>query len=118
LTQTRRKRPHHLERQWGRFDVALTRNDGLSSNVRPLDLVSGVKGYALRRRTVANMKVEGAMQTPDGEWRVEIVRRGRDRWYRIVHGDDVIDRLSIATVQRILAEADVDVGDLVDVDVA
>ena len=32
--------------------------------------------------------VEGAMQTPDGAWRVEIVRRGHGRWYRIVHGDE------------------------------
>jgi bifunctional non-homologous end joining protein LigD len=34
--------------------------------------------------------------------------------YRIVHGDDVIDWLAIGTVQRILAEAGVDVGDLED----
>jgi bifunctional non-homologous end joining protein LigD len=59
-------------------------------------------------------EVEGAMQTPDGAWRVEVVRRGRDRWYRIVHGDDVLDWLAIGTVQRILAEAGVDVGDLED----
>lgn len=48
--------------------------------------------------------VEGAMQTPDGAWRVEIVRHGRTRWYRIVHGGDVYDWLSIAAVERILAE--------------
>lgn len=53
-------------------------------------------------------KVEGAMQTPDGEWRVEIVRRHRTRWYRIVHGEDVLDWLSISAVERILAEAGVD----------
>jgi hypothetical protein len=52
--------------------------------------------------------VEGAMQTPDGVWRVEAVRRGRTRWYRIVHGDEVLDRLSIAAVERILDEAGVD----------
>ena len=52
--------------------------------------------------------VEGAMQTPDGAWRVEVVRRGRSRWYRIVHGDDVADRLSIGAVERILDEAGVD----------
>jgi bifunctional non-homologous end joining protein LigD len=44
------------------------------------------------------------MQTPDGRWRVEVVRRGRTRWYRIVHGEDVLDWLSIAAVERILAE--------------
>ena len=52
--------------------------------------------------------VEGAMQTPDGAWRVEIVRRGRSRWYRIVHGEDVVDWLSISAVERILDEAGVD----------
>jgi bifunctional non-homologous end joining protein LigD len=53
-------------------------------------------------------EVEGAMQTPDGAWRVEVVRHGRTRWYRIVHGEDVIDWLSIAAVERILEEAGVD----------
>jgi bifunctional non-homologous end joining protein LigD len=59
--------------------------------------------------------VEGTLQTPDGQWRVEIVRRGRTRWYRIVHGDDVIDWLSIAAVERILEEAGVDMAQLVEV---
>jgi bifunctional non-homologous end joining protein LigD len=61
--------------------------------------------------------VESAMQTPDGQWRIEIVRRGRSRWYRIVRGeqDSVLDWLSITAVQRILAEAGVDIGNLVDV---
>jgi hypothetical protein len=53
---------------------------------------------------VSTGEIEGAMQTPDGAWRVEIVRRGRTRWYRIVHGEDVLDWLSIAAVERILAE--------------
>ena len=59
--------------------------------------------------------VMGAMQTPDGAWRVEVVRRGNTRWYRIVHGDDVLDRLSIATVERILDAAGVDRHLLVEV---
>jgi hypothetical protein len=58
--------------------------------------------------------IEGAMQTPDGAWRVEVVRRGRTRWYRILHGEDEVDWLSIAAVQRILAEAGVDMAGLVD----
>jgi bifunctional non-homologous end joining protein LigD len=58
--------------------------------------------------------VEGAMQTPDGAWRVEIVRRARTRWYRIVHGDSVIDWLSIAAVERILDDAGVDRRSLVE----
>ena len=54
------------------------------------------------------------MQTPDGAWRVEVVRRGRTRWYRILHGADEVDWLSIAAVQRILAEAGVDMGGLIE----
>jgi bifunctional non-homologous end joining protein LigD len=66
--------------------------------------------------TVARVEtVEGTLQTPDGQWRVEIVRRGRTRWYRIVHGEDVIDWLSIAAVERILDEAGVDMAQLVEV---
>jgi bifunctional non-homologous end joining protein LigD len=56
------------------------------------------------------------MQTPDGRWRVEVVRRGRTRWYRIVHGEDVLDWLSIAAVERILDVAGVDRHLLVPVD--
>jgi hypothetical protein len=52
--------------------------------------------------------IEGAMQTPDGAWRVEVVRRRNTRWYRIVHGEDVLDWLSIAAVERILDEAGVE----------
>jgi hypothetical protein len=44
--------------------------------------------------------VEGAMQTPDGLW-------------RIVHGDNVMDWLPIAAVQQILADAGVDMGGLI-----
>ncbi len=52
------------------------------------------------------------MQTPDGAWRVEIVKRGRARWYRILHGDNEVDWLTIAAVQRILTEAGIDKADL------
>jgi hypothetical protein len=52
------------------------------------------------------------MQTPDGAWRVEIVKRGRTQWYRVVHEENVLDWLSIAAVQRILGEAGVDLADL------
>jgi hypothetical protein len=60
--------------------------------------------------------VDGAMETPDGLWRVEIVRRSGTRWYRIAHGEDVFDWLSIAAVERILDEAGVDRHTLVEVD--
>jgi hypothetical protein len=60
------------------------------------------------------MKIEGALQTPDGAWRVEIVRRGKSRWYRILHGDNAVDWLSIAGVERLLGEAGVGMADLVE----
>ena len=58
---------------------------------------------------------EAALQTVDGAWSVEIVKRGQARWYRIVHGDNETDWLSIAAVERILAEAGIDMADLADV---
>ncbi|MEU8663609.1 non-homologous end-joining DNA ligase [Actinoplanes philippinensis] len=62
----------------------------------------------------ASGRVQGAFETPDGRWRVEAVQRGRDHFYRLLHGDNVIDGLAIATVQRLLAEAGVDIADLVE----
>ena len=60
--------------------------------------------------------VEGGMRTPDGAWRVEVVRRKGTRWYRIVHGEEVHDWLSIAAVERILDQAGVDRRLLVEID--
>jgi hypothetical protein len=59
--------------------------------------------------------IEYAMQTPDGAWRVEVIKRGRTRRHRVIHGDNELDWLSIAAVQRILTEADVDLADLTEV---
>jgi hypothetical protein len=56
--------------------------------------------------------IEYAMRTPDGAWRVEVIKRGRTRWYRITHQDNELDWLSIAAVQRILSEAGIDMADL------
>jgi bifunctional non-homologous end joining protein LigD len=41
--------------------------------------------------------------------------RSRTWWYRLRHGDDEIDWLTIGEVTRLLAEAGVDLADLVDV---
>jgi bifunctional non-homologous end joining protein LigD len=50
-------------------------------------------------------RITGAMQTPDGYWRVEVYRSGREHWYRVLHGTTVVhDRAAIGTVQRILGE--------------
>jgi hypothetical protein len=66
------------------------------------------------------MIVEGAMETPDGVWRVEAIRRGRERWFRIIRREpidreSIIDWLTIASVERILDEAGVSLAELVDV---
>lgn len=58
------------------------------------------------------------MQTPDQAWRVEIIRRRgqRTRWYRLVcAGQEPAEWLSIAAVERILADAGVDIASLVPV---
>lgn len=46
------------------------------------------------------------MQTPDGYWRVEVVKYGRrERWFRILHASTVVaEKASIATVQQILGD--------------
>ena len=61
--------------------------------------------------------IVGAMRTPDGLWRVEAVRKGRQNWYRILRaGELYADLLSIAAVERILREdAGVDIATLVPV---
>jgi bifunctional non-homologous end joining protein LigD len=60
----------------------------------------------------------GAMQTPDGAWRVEVYRQPRSRlwWYRLVHtaDDSTVEGLSIGSVQRLLDEAGYDIADLID----
>lgn len=51
--------------------------------------------------------IEGVLQTPDGYWRVEVVRTGRkQRWFRVWHASTLVqDRAALATVQRILGDA-------------
>lgn len=63
------------------------------------------------------MVILGAMQTPDGSWRVEAVRDRGGLWYRVVHGGQVhADGLAIASVERIMRdEAHVTMGALVEV---
>jgi bifunctional non-homologous end joining protein LigD len=57
------------------------------------------------------------MQTSDGEWQVEVYRQPQSRtyWYRLKHGDNVVEGLSIASVERLLAEAGYDMADLTEV---
>lgn len=51
--------------------------------------------------------IEGVLETPDGYWRIEVVKFGRsDHWYRISHGATLVqERASLAGVQRILGDA-------------
>jgi bifunctional non-homologous end joining protein LigD len=59
-------------------------------------------------------RVEGAMQTPDGAWRVEALRSGATPWYRVVHAGNVVDWLTIADVERLLDRAGIDISKLRD----
>jgi bifunctional non-homologous end joining protein LigD len=45
-------------------------------------------------------QIHGAMQTLDGAWRVEAVGDGATHWYRIIHGDNTIDWLTITDVEH------------------
>jgi hypothetical protein len=58
------------------------------------------------------------MQTPDGAWRVEAVHIGTSHWYRLIHGDNTIDWLTIVDVERLLHRAGVDMSDLTDTEPA
>ena len=60
--------------------------------------------------------VGSVMETADGQWRVEVYREPRTQtyWYRLIHGENVVEGLSIGSVQRLLAEAGYDFADLID----
>lgn len=61
------------------------------------------------RRSVALVEpiIEGALESPDGYWRVEVVKFGpRQRWFRVLHAATVVEeKASLATVQRIVGDA-------------
>jgi bifunctional non-homologous end joining protein LigD len=57
-------------------------------------------------------EVEGAMQTSDGSWRVDIIRGASGLGYRVVHHDNVIDWLSLTDVEDLLRSAGIDMSDL------
>jgi hypothetical protein len=52
----------------------------------------------------ATLQIDGAMQTPDGAWRVEAVQSGTIQWYRVIHGDNTIDWLTITDVEHLLGD--------------
>lgn len=67
------------------------------------------------RASVGWVKIRGALETPDGKWRVEVVQHRGQVFYRLLHGENVVDGLAIATVQRLLEEAGVDMAELIEV---
>jgi bifunctional non-homologous end joining protein LigD len=52
------------------------------------------------------------MHTPGGAWQVDIMQREGSQWYRISHGGNVFDWLTVDALRRILHEAGIDVADL------
>ena len=72
-----------------------------------------------RRHPASNVPVpatvEGALATPDGHWRVEVIRRDGLRPYRLLQAHNVIEGLELAAVEQLLARAGVDLGDLVEI---
>ncbi|MFB9451849.1 non-homologous end-joining DNA ligase [Dactylosporangium vinaceum] len=59
-------------------------------------------------------EVTGSLQTADGAWRVDIVRHHGIGWYRLIHGNSVVDRLQLPDLQQLLHAAGVDLADLTD----
>jgi len=60
----------------------------------------------------APLEVVGAMSTRDGAWRIEVLRRARREWCRLVHGADVVDDLDMAQALQLLTAAGVEVASL------
>lgn len=57
-----------------------------------------------------------ALETPDGRWRVEVVQRGAQVKYRVLHdGEEQIGWGSIAAIEHLLAKRGVSMADLSEV---
>lgn len=63
------------------------------------------------------VRIIGGLRTADGQWQVQVVQDGRRTFYRLIHGKDVTDRLAIATLERLLRGAGVDMAEMVEVPV-
>ena len=62
------------------------------------------------------MKILGAMGTPDGRWRFEAVRVGREQQYRMFRDGELLPyRGAMGTFERLLTDDGYDMADLVDV---
>ncbi|MEV4709331.1 non-homologous end-joining DNA ligase [Actinoplanes sp. NPDC049316] len=67
---------------------------------------------AVRDRAAAEAVVKGRMVTPDGGWRVEVVSRHGVESFRIVHGDNVVEGLDLAAVEKLLTAQGIDMRSL------
>jgi bifunctional non-homologous end joining protein LigD len=56
--------------------------------------------------------VVGSMHTPDRAWQVDIMQRNHSQWYRITHGENTFDWLTVDAVQHILHQAGIDLAQL------
>ncbi|WP_433616853.1 non-homologous end-joining DNA ligase [Dactylosporangium sp. CA-139114] len=63
-------------------------------------------------RLPAPLEVIGAMSTPDGAWRIEVIRQAHRGWCRLVHCADVVDDLDMDQALQLLTVAGVDVATL------
>lgn len=61
--------------------------------------------------------VTRAVQTRDGLWRVEVTQVGQQAWCRILRAGRIYGQLDVATTERVLARAGVDLVDLEPVEV-
>ncbi|GAA2617188.1 hypothetical protein Adu01nite_47470 [Paractinoplanes durhamensis] len=56
------------------------------------------------------------MGTPDGKWRVEVVRVGREQQYRVFRDGELLPyRGAMGTVERLLHEDGYTMADLIEV---
>ena len=67
---------------------------------------------ATRRDRLAAPEVRGAMETPDGQWRVEVVSSGGVESFQLVHGDNVVEGLDLAALQELLGRRGVELRTL------
>jgi hypothetical protein len=59
--------------------------------------------------------VLGAMRSPDGSWRIEVIWERGNRFYRLWHDGVHRDISSIYELHRVLrTEADLDLADLIE----
>jgi hypothetical protein len=62
------------------------------------------------------VKILGAMATPDGRWRFEVVRQGREQRYRMFRDGQLLPyRGAVGMFERLLADDGYGMADLIDV---